>query len=100
MKIFISQPMGNKSYEQIKFERQNLVRKLEQKGHEVLETVFDDYDELKSPIFYLAKSIEILDKADRVVFMEGWETARGCRIEYEISRKYGKEILILEEEFY
>lgn len=64
-------------------------------GHEVLETVFDDFSNEKTPIYYLAKSIEILDKADRVIFMQGWENARGCLIEYQIAKCYGKEILIL-----
>ena len=95
MKIFISQPMGNKNYNQIKHERQSLVRELEMQGNEVLETVFDDFTTEKTPIYYLAKSIEILDKADRVVFMQGWENARGCLIEYQIAKSYGKEILIL-----
>ena len=95
MKIFISQPMGNKSYDQIKFERQSLVRELEMQGHEVLETVFDDFSTEKTPIYYLAKSIEILDKADRVIFMQDWEKARACLIEYNIAKSYGKEILIL-----
>lgn len=95
MKIFISQPMGNKNYEQIKFERMDLVQKLEKQGNEVLETVFSNFDSEKDPIYYLAKSIDLLVNADRVIFMNGWENAKGCRIEYAIAKEYGKEILIL-----
>lgn len=76
MKIFISQPMRGKTEKQIKEERAELVRKLEEEGHEVLQTVFEDFDKNASPITYLAKSIEFLDKADAVVFMKGWEEAR------------------------
>lgn len=98
MKIFIAQPMSNKSYEQIKFERMQLVRKLENDGHEVLETVFNDFEPEKPPIFYMAKSIDLLVEADRVIFMNGWENAKGCKIEMQIAKDYGKEILILKEE--
>ena len=90
MKIMISQPMNGKTEKQIKDERKNLIKELEEEGHTVLETVFDDFDCYASPIAYLARSIEVLDKADAVVFMKGWENARGCIIEHEIATKYNK----------
>lgn len=90
MKIMISQPMRGKTEEQIREEREALIKKLQEEGHEVLETVFEDFDCYASPIAYLARSIEFLDKADAVVFMKGWQEARGCRIEYTIAVEYGK----------
>ena len=92
MKIMISQPMRGKTEKEIKDEREELVKKLQEEGHEVLETVFEDFDCYASPIAYLARSIEFLDKADAVVFMKGWENARGCKIEHEVALKYGKYI--------
>lgn len=92
MKIMISQPMRGKTEKEIKDEREELVKKLQEEGHEVLGTVFEDFDCYASPIAYLARSIEFLDKADAVVFMKGWENARGCKIEHEIALKYGKYI--------
>lgn len=92
MKIMISQPMRGKTEKEIKDEREELVKKLQEEGHEVLETVFEDFDCYVSPIAYLARSIEFLDKADAVVFMKGWENARGCKIEHEVAQKYGKYI--------
>lgn len=90
MKIMISQPMRGKTEKEIKDEREDLVKKLQDEGHEVLETVFDDFDCYASPIAYLARSIEFLDKADAVIFMKGWENARGCIIEHEVALKYHK----------
>lgn len=95
MKVMISQPMKGKTVEQIKEERAGLVEELEAKGYEVLDTVFEDFSEDKSPIYYLAKSIEMLDKADGIVFMNGWWDARGCRVEHDVARDYGKFILDL-----
>lgn len=98
MKVMISQPMKGKTTEQIKEERAELVKQLKEKGYEVLENIFEDFSNDKSPIYYLAKSIEILDKADGIVFMDKWWEARGCRIEHEIASNYGKFILALDEE--
>ena len=92
MKVMISQPMRGKTEKQIKEERKQLISELEAERHEVLETVFEDFDCYASPIAYLAKSIEFLDKADAVVFMQGWENARGCRVEHQVASEYGKYI--------
>lgn len=92
MRIMISQPMRNKSPERIRRERQQLVEELQRQGHYVIDTIFaeeapKDCDE---SIYYLAKSIEAIGKVDAVIFMPGWQNARGCRIEYEVAQNYGK----------
>ena len=94
MKLMISQPMRGKTNEQIREERAELVKQLEAEGHEVIDTVLD-IGEGKSPIHYLSKSIEMLADVDGVVFMQGFLNARGCRIEYEVAREYGKFIKCL-----
>lgn len=94
MKVMISQPMRGKTTEQIKKEREELIKELENQGHVVIDTVLD-ISENKSPIYYLSKSIELLDQVDAVVFMPDWEKARGCRIEYEVADNYGKFIKTL-----
>lgn len=93
MKVMISQPMRGKTNEQIRKERSKLIFELENKGYEVLDTVFDiapkDGDEA---IFYLSESIKYLAKADAVFFMKGWEKARGCKIEHEVAVEYDKQV--------
>lgn len=42
MKVMISQPMRGKSNKQIRQERAELVQKLENKGYEVVYTVFEE----------------------------------------------------------
>ena len=44
---------------------------------------------------YLAKSIEFIANVDGVVFMPGWENARGCRIEHQVAEEYGKFIRLV-----
>lgn len=95
MKVMISQPMRYKTNEQIKNEREDLIKKLNLKGYEVVDTIIsqDAPKDSDESIFYLSKSIEFIGKVDAVVFMKGWENARGCVIEHEVARKYGKFIM-------
>lgn len=92
MKIMISQPMNGKTQKQIEEEREELVKSLKAKGYEVVNTIFAETpDEAQDkPLFYLAKSIDAMSKVDAVIFMKGWENARGCKIEHEIAVKYNK----------
>ena len=95
MRVMISQPMNGKIQEQIKEERADLVKSLEEKGYEVVNTIFAETpDEAQDkPLFYLAKSIDAMSKVDAVVFMKGWEKARGCVVEHLVAVKYDKEII-------
>lgn len=71
MKVFISQSMKNKSPALLLEERQIVNKLLEEKGYIVLDSILEIPN--ATAIKYLAKSIEILDQADIVVFMEGWK---------------------------
>lgn len=96
MKIMISQPMRDKTEEQIRNERAELVRDLEKQGHEVIDTIFaEETPEGDARLYYLAKSIDAMSKVDAIIFMPGWEKARGCKIEHEIALKYNKFIKVL-----
>lgn len=97
MKIMISQPMRGKTTEQIKLERKQLVEELEKQGYEVVDTIFAEEAprDCDAAIYYLSKSIEAIGKVDGIVFMPGWNNARGCRIEYQVAVEYDKFIKIL-----
>ena len=63
-----------------------------------LDSFFEDYPgEINKsiPVWYLGKSIQLLAQADIVYFGGDWKNARGCKIEYLVSEKYG--IKIIEE---
>lgn len=97
MKIMISQPMKGKTTEQIKLERKQLVEELEKQGYDVVDTIFAEETpkDCDAAIYYLSKSIEAIGKVDGIVFMPGWNNARGCRIEYQVAVEYDKFIKIL-----
>lgn len=85
--------MKGKTNEQIKKERAELVKELQEDGYEVLDTVFENAPADEDvAIYILSQSIRYLGKADMIVFMKGWEKARGCKIEHQVAVEYGKEI--------
>ena len=93
MKIMISQPMKGKTNEQIREERAELVKRLEEKGLEVVDTVFEEAPADENvAIYMLSQSIRYIGKVDAVYFMKGWEKARGCKIEHNVAVEYGKQI--------
>lgn len=93
-KIMISQPMRGKTNEEIRKEREQLVKEIENNGDIVLDTIFDEAPKnVDEAIWFLSKSIEYLAQADVVFFMKGWEKARGCKIEHEVAVEYGKEVI-------
>lgn len=92
-KVMISQPMKGKTNEEIRKERLDLVKNLESEGFEVVDTILGDAPkDCDEAIYYLSKSIEFIGKVDLVVFMKGWEKARGCKIEHQVAVEYNKQI--------
>ena len=87
-RVFISQPMRDRSKEDILRERNIAIRKLvEMFGSvKVLDTVFELG---MTPVEALGESIKYLSKADIAVFLPGWDEARGCRVEYRVCLEYG-----------
>lgn len=89
MKIFISQPMKGLSEKEIKSNREKAIKKIKNLYGEDAE-IIDSYIEGNgTPLWYLAKSIELLSTADVAYFLKGWNNARGCRIEYMCADNYG-----------
>ena len=87
-KLFISQPMNGRTDEEILKERKEVIKKAESMIGEPVE-VIDSFFETVPPLWYLAKSLELLSTADVVYFAEGWQEARGCKIEHECAVQYG-----------
>lgn len=108
MKAMISQPMAGKTPEDIVETRNRAVKFLEERGYEVVNTLFTDvwYSEssmkdrgvVNKPLCYLAKSLENMSLCDVAYFCKGWERARGCRIEQEAAKAYG--LIVMYEEDY
>lgn len=95
-KLFISQPMRGKTNEQIKHERDDAILFAEKElGEEVevIDSFFENAPVDAAPLWFLAKSIELLATADVVFFAPGWDSARGCIIEHSCAVEYGVKII-------
>ena len=93
MKLFVSQPMHDRSEEEILAEREVLlayVKSLRKEDDiELIDSFFQETPEGGNiPLAYLAKSIALLAQADLVIFANGWENARGCRVEHLCAEAY------------
>lgn len=93
IKIFISQPMKGKTKEEIMQERKNIENRWRGKIPAVFIDSYFGAGASKNPLDSLGKSISLMGDADLVIMARGWEDARGCRLEYEAARAYGKLIL-------
>lgn len=92
MKIFISQPMRDKTKEEIYNEREKVIEYIMNnlsKEFEILDTVFKGLPKDTKPLVYISKSIEILAQADILLLVGEWETYRGCLIEKICADAYG-----------
>lgn len=94
VKLFVSQPMRGRSDEEIAAEREyakTAAERILREDVEVIDSFFQNCD--MKPLECLGESLKLLAGADWVWFCEGWEQARGCRIENQSAREYGISIL-------
>ena len=98
MMVLISQPMAGKTQQEIVETRERAIRTLRESGYEIIDSLLPDGLKLSSkvinvPLYYLAESLEFMSCCDTAYFCNGWEEARGCRIEHEAARLYGLKII-------
>ena len=98
--IFISQPMRDRSDEEIREERNSIL--------DFAKDILGEVEEVPSffegraryqmkPLYMLGQSLQLLSASDVAFFASGWEDARGCRIEHECALQYGIKIIDLSD---
>lgn len=96
-KIFISQPMKDKTDEEILAVREKAIASAKKKlgeDVEVIDSFFQNAPHDARPLWFLGKSLELLSTADVAYFAKGWEQYRGCRIENTCAIEYGIDLII------
>lgn len=97
IKVFISQPMRDKTKYEILKEREVAIKTIKKKYGKDVEIIESyaplfclEYNPDKGciPLKYLSKSIEQLADAHIAYFCKGWDEYRGCRIEYLCAKSY------------
>ena len=95
-KLFISQPMRDKTDEQILAEREKAIESAKRnfgEDIEVIDSFFKEAPHDARPLWFLGKSLELLSTADIAYFVKGWENYRGCKIENTCAIEYGIEVI-------
>lgn len=102
-KAMISQAMNGKTDVEIAETKARAVAMLESEGYEVANTLFSDEwfnpeqmtlrGVVQIPLCFMAKGIDVMSTCTAVFFCKGWEQARGCRIEHDIAKAYGLQII-------
>ena len=98
-KVFISQPMAGRTEKEIMGERLDVMDKLAKAypgaRFKITESYFGDFaanaertDAGNVPLKYLSRALWMLADCDIAYFCDGWENARGCRIEHEAALAY------------
>lgn len=101
MKVFISQPMRDKTDEQIKEERAKAVNRIKETYNEdveIIDSFFENAPHNAKSLWFLGKSLELLADADIAYFCKDWEKYRGCRIENTCAKEYSIKVMESEEE--
>lgn len=92
LKVFISQPMIDKTDEQILNERKRaikIIKKKYGKDVEILDSFFKCAPHGSVPVWLLGKSLEVLSQANLAYFIGEWRKYRGCKIENTVAHEYG-----------
>lgn len=90
-KLFISQPMRDKTDEQIEAERNRAIEKAKEvlgEEVEVIQSFFKGAPHDATPLWYIGESIKLLGQADIAYFCKDWNKYNGCVIEYECAVRY------------
>lgn len=99
-KLFISQPMNGKTDREILAVREKAIKSAEKKLGEPVEVIDSFFQRGTAPedaisgLWWLGESIKLLASADVAYFAEGWEKARGCRIENTCAIEYDVPLVI------
>lgn len=92
IKVFISQPMRDKTNEQIKAERKRALDEIKalypNEEIEEIQSFFEDAPHDATPLWFLGESIKLLGQADFVYFCKEWDKYRGCIAENTICNLY------------
>ena len=94
-RIMLSFPMAGKTREEIENTKNLMIEWLFDKYNDdciVIESIIEDH-ESKSALECFIESRSHMSTVDTVCMGKEWENARGCRLEHEIAKEYGLNII-------
>ena len=92
MKIYISLPITGHDIEEVEASCIYASGVIQAKGHTPVSPLDVSPDPDATYVEHMGNDIEALLCCDAVLFLDGWRTSKGCRLEYEAAVIYGKEM--------
>ena len=92
MKVYISLPITGHDIEEVEARCIFAKSVLKKKGHTPVSPLDVSDNPDASYAEHMGRDISALLCCDAVVFLEGWEASRGCRLEHAATEIYGKGI--------
>ena len=96
-RIFISQPMVDKTDKEILDVREEAIEEAKKLAGdddvEIIDSFMQGAPHEAKPLWFLGKSLQMLSTADYAYFADGWENYRGCSMEHNAAREYGIKII-------
>lgn len=96
IKVFISQPMRDKTDDEIKKERERAIEEVKKVFNdevEIIDSFFEGAPHDAKPLWFLGESFKKLSDADVVYFCKGFENYRGCMLEFQAASQYGVKVM-------
>lgn len=90
MKIYISLPITGQDIEAVEARIIFAKAVIRKKGHEPVSPL--DQDTTQDYSVLMGNDIQKLLQCDAVLFLDGWENSRGCRLENAAAKIYNKQI--------
>lgn len=93
LKVFVSQPMKDRSVAEITEERNRIFYNFAQNHPDESVREIPSYDpclpKMGNSLYCLGWSLQMLAQADVAVFARDWRSARGCEMEHRACLMYG-----------
>lgn len=93
MKIYISLPITGHDIEEVEARCIFAKAVLEKKGHTPVSPLDVSTDPDATYAEHMGRDIAALLECDAVLFLEGYENSKGCRLEHAAAEIYGKQIV-------
>ena len=90
IKIFISQPIKDRTINEIMEERHQAIEMVQSLYHDSVEVINPFYYDqpTQKPLWLLGRNLEFMSSADVVVFTPNWKNHINCKIEQFCAMEY------------
>lgn len=93
MKIYISLPISGHDIRKVREIAEKAKERIKYMGHEPVSPLEVSTDESAPYSEHMGKDIAALLECDAVMFVGYWTDSKGCQLEYQAARIYGKWIM-------